>query len=69
MERCPPVLRGVWFQSAGRDAWPSVEPGRNPPKRREPIGRGVWDFTCNHEAAGFDVWLKPVPSSSSAKAR
>ena len=29
---------------------------------------GVWDFTHNHEAAGSDVWLEPVPSFSSGPA-
>ena len=43
------------------------EPGRLPPKRRDPQGRGVRDFTYNHEAAGSDVWLSPVPPLSSAQ--
>ena len=38
------MVRGVWFQSDGRGVWPSVEPERPPPKRRDPRGRGVLDF-------------------------
>ena len=41
--------------------------GDCPRKRSDPEGRGVWDFTYNHEAAGSDVWLKPGFSSSSAQ--
>ena len=44
-----------------------MERTRRPRKRSDPEGRGVWDFTCNHEAAGSDVWLKPGFSSSSAQ--
>ena len=47
-----PVLRDAWFQSDGRRVWTSVERRRPPPKRRDPKGRNVWDFTCSHEAAG-----------------
>ena len=39
------VVRGVWCQSDGRGVWPSVEPERPPPKRRDPKGRGVWGFS------------------------
>ena len=46
-----PVLRDAWFQSDGRRVWTSVEMVRSPPKRRDPKGRNVWDFTCNREAA------------------
>ena len=44
-----------------------TERRRRPRTRRDPEGRSVWDFTHNHEAAGSDVWLKPVFSSSSAQ--
>ena len=62
------MLRGVWFQSDGRGVWGSVDPGRLPPKRGDPEGRNVWDFTYSHETAGSDVWLKPVPSLFSGQA-
>ena len=44
-----------------------MERGHRPRERRDPKGRGVWDFMYNHEAAGSDVWFKPGFSSSSAK--
>ena len=40
------------FSPLGVEVWTSVEMGRPPPKRRDPKGRNVSDFTCSHEAAG-----------------